>query len=97
MPSITLADALIRAADYLTDAISGLIPTSTVTADAVDQLMEIFKQQARVTRDAATAQRVLREQAQAERVIEEECKQQQAATASTAQVEIKKHQPHIPD
>jgi hypothetical protein len=49
--------------------------------------MEIFKQQAQVTRDAATAQRVFREQAQAERVIEEECKQQQAATAPTAQVE----------
>ncbi len=74
MPSITPADALIRAADYLMDIISGLIPTSMVTADAVDQLMEIFKQQVRVTRDAATAQRVLREQAQAERVIEEECK-----------------------
>ncbi len=36
MPSITPADALIRAEDYLTDAILGLIPTSRVTADAVD-------------------------------------------------------------
>jgi hypothetical protein len=87
MPSITLADALIRAADYLTDAISGLIPTSAVTADVVDQLMEIFKQQAQVTRDTATAQRVLREQAQAERVIEEECQQQQEARAPTFQIE----------
>jgi hypothetical protein len=87
MPSITPAGALIRAANYLTDAISGLIPTSTVTADAVDQLMEIYKQQARATRDAATAQRVLREQAQAERVVEEKCQQQQAATAPTVQAE----------
>ncbi len=87
MPSITPADALIRAGDYLTDAISGLILTSTVTADAVDQLMEIYKQQAQATRDAATAQRVLRERAQAERVIEEECQRQQAATASTVQAE----------
>jgi hypothetical protein len=40
--------------------------------DAVDQLMIIFKQQARETNNAATAQRVLRERAQAERVIKEE-------------------------
>ena len=60
MPTITPADALIRALNYLTDAISGLLPTHTVTADAVNQLMEIFKQQARDSIDAATAQRVLR-------------------------------------
>jgi len=72
MPTITPANALIRAADYLTDAIAGLIPTPTCTMDAVDQLMIIFKQQAREANDAATAQRVLRERAQAERVIEEE-------------------------
>jgi hypothetical protein len=71
MPSLTPLDALIRAADNLTDAISGLIPTSTVIADALDQLMETYKQQARAIRDAATAQRVLRECAQAERVIKE--------------------------
>jgi hypothetical protein len=46
MLSITPADALIRAADYLMEAIAGLIPTSTVTADAVGQLMEIYNQQA---------------------------------------------------
>ncbi len=72
MPTITPADALIRAADYLTDAILGLVPTPTGTQDAVDQLMAIYKQQARATRDAATAQRVLRECAQAERAIKEE-------------------------
>ncbi len=87
MPSITPADALIHAADYLMDAISGLIPTNTVTADAVDQLMEIYMQQVQATRGTATAQRVLREQAQAEKVIEEECQQQQAATAPTVQAE----------
>jgi hypothetical protein len=42
MPTITPADALICAADYLTDAISGLVPTPTGTQDAVDQLMVIF-------------------------------------------------------
>jgi hypothetical protein len=41
MPSLTPLDALICAADNLTDAISGLIPTSTVTTVGVDQLMEI--------------------------------------------------------
>jgi hypothetical protein len=40
--------------------------------DAVDQLMAIFKQQARATRDAATAQWVLREHAQAKMVIDGE-------------------------
>jgi hypothetical protein len=61
MPNITPSNSLIHTADNLTDAISGLIPTSTVTENAVDQLMEIYKQQAQATRDAATAQRVLRE------------------------------------
>jgi hypothetical protein len=73
MPTITPSDALIRAADYLTDAILGLIPAPTCTQDAVDQLMVIFKQHARADNDAATAQKMLRrEQAQAERLIEEE-------------------------
>ena len=80
-------DTLIRAADYLTDTISSLIPTRMVTADMVDQLMEIYKQQAQATRDAATAQRVLRERTQAERVIEEGNQQQQAAMTPTVQVE----------
>ena len=72
MPTITLADALIRAADSLTDTIAGLVPTPTCAMDAIDQLMIIFKQLACAANDAATAQRVLREQAQAERMIEEE-------------------------
>ncbi len=72
MPMITPANALICAADSLTDAIAGLVPTPTCTQDAVDQLMVIFKQQACAAKDAATAQRVLRERAQAERVIKEE-------------------------
>jgi hypothetical protein len=83
MPTVTPADALIRAADSLTDAIAGLIPTPTSTMDAVDQLMVIFKQQARAANDAATAQRVLRERAQAERVIEEERQANEAQTSRT--------------
>ena len=87
MPSITPADALIRASDKLTDAISGLLPTSTVTQDAVDQLMVIFKQQARDSIDAATAQRVLRERAQTQRVVTEAQPQAQASPTPTFQVE----------
>ena len=86
MPTITPADALIRAADYLTDAIAGLVPTPTCTMDAVDQLMIIFKQQAREANDTATAQKVLRERAQAERVIEEE--RQESDTPEPAQARI---------
>ena len=65
IPTITPADTLICTADSLTDAIAEPIP-------AVDQLMVIFKQQARAANSAATAQRVFRECAQAERVIKEE-------------------------
>jgi hypothetical protein len=60
MPTITSAGALIRAADSLTVAIGGLIPTPTCTMDAVDQLVVIFKLQARAANNAVTAQRVLR-------------------------------------
>jgi hypothetical protein len=86
LPTITPADALIRAADYLTDAILGLVPTPTGMQDAVDQLMVIFKQQAHAAKDAATAQRVLRERAQAERVIEEERQAHVAQETTQAQV-----------
>ena len=85
MPPITQDDALIRAADSLTDAIAGLVPTSTCTLDAVDQLMIIFKQQEREANDAATAQRMLRERAQAERVIEEERQENDTPEPAQAQ------------
>ncbi len=61
MAAITPANALIRALDYLTDAIAGLIPAPTATQDAVNQLIVIFKLQVCAANDAATAQRVLRE------------------------------------
>jgi hypothetical protein len=72
MPTITPADALIRAANDLTNAISGVTPPPpNMTWDAVDQLMLIFKQQAKKAKDNATTQRVLKEHAQAERVHNE--------------------------
>jgi hypothetical protein len=71
MPTITPADALIRAADDLTDALTGVVPPPNMTRDAVDQLMRIFKQQAEKTKDDATTQRVLKERARDERVQNE--------------------------
>jgi hypothetical protein len=47
MHSITPVDALIKAADDLVDTISGLMPQNGITADAVEQLMEIYKIQAK--------------------------------------------------
>jgi hypothetical protein len=68
MPTLTSSDALIRAANNLTNAISEIIPPPNITTDAIDQLINIFKLQAEKEKDAATAQRVLKEYAQAERV-----------------------------
>ena len=72
MPSVTPADALIKAADNLVDTINGIIPKHSVTSDAVTQLMEIYKIAAEKATCEARTQRVLREQAQAQRVKEEQ-------------------------
>jgi hypothetical protein len=68
MPTMTMANALIRAANDLTDAITGVVPPPNMTQEAVEQLMVIFKQQAKKVKDDATTQRVLKECTQAERV-----------------------------
>ncbi len=81
MPTITAADALIRAANDLTNAIAGVVPPPNMTREAVEQLMVIFKQQAEKAKDNATTQRVLKERAQAERVHNES---------------ISNHSPHTP-
>jgi hypothetical protein len=47
MPTITPADALIKAADNLVNIISGQLPKNSITADAVEQLMEIYKTKAK--------------------------------------------------
>ena len=83
MPSFTPADALITAADNLVDTINGIIPKHTVTSDAVEQLMEIFKMQAEKATCEARTQRVLREQAQAQRVKEQQLAAEQQASPST--------------
>jgi hypothetical protein len=72
MPTLTPADALIKAADDLTAAIAGNIPPSTITDNAITQLLQVFKQQANSTNDAVSAQRVLTNRAQRQRVLNEE-------------------------
>jgi hypothetical protein len=71
MPTLTPSDALIRAADNLTDSIVGIIPPPNITTDAINKLTNIFKLQAKKDKDAATAKGVLKEPAQAERVCNE--------------------------
>ena len=61
MPSLTPADTLIRAADDIITALAGVIPPPSMTTDAIAQLINIFKTQAKKEKDKATLQRVLRE------------------------------------
>ncbi len=68
MPTLTPSNALMPAANNLTNTIAGIIPPPNITTDAIDQLINIFELQAKKEKDAATAQRVLKEHAQAERV-----------------------------
>ena len=75
MPTITPANALIRAADDLTDALTGVVPPPNMTRDAVDQLMRIFKQQTEKAKEDATTQRVLKKHARDEWVHNEESNQ----------------------
>ncbi len=65
------ADALIKAADNLVDTISSQLPKISVTANAVEQLMEIYKIQADQATCKARGQRLLREQALDQRVTKE--------------------------
>ena len=60
MPMMTPADTLIKALDKLLNAISGVIPKSIITKDAILQLMSIYCQQALDTSDAKSSQKVLR-------------------------------------
>jgi hypothetical protein len=83
MPTLTQSDALICAADNLTDAIAGITPCPNITSDAINQLVVIFKTQATKSKDAKTAQRVLKELAQAERVSTENHMQTHTAKPTT--------------
>ena len=83
MPTLTPSDALIHAANNFTNAIAGIIPPPNITTDAIDQLINIFKLQAKREKDMATVQRVLKKHAQAERVGTE-TKDHSPSTAPTA-------------
>ncbi len=52
MPTITPDVVLLLAADKLVDAIGGIIPKTTVTEDAITQLMAIFCDKAMASSDA---------------------------------------------
>ncbi len=87
MPTITPADAILKAADNLVDAICNRIPKNSATADAVEQLMEVFKIQAEKATCEAAAQ-VLREQAFAQRVDAEAKATITAPTSSLPELEV---------
>jgi hypothetical protein len=72
MPNLTPSDTLIKAADTLSEAITGAIPVSSITNDTITQLLNIFKQQANSTKDATSAHRVLTQRAQSQRVHTEQ-------------------------
>jgi hypothetical protein len=78
MPTLTTADALIRAADNLTKALAGIIPPPNMTTDTIKQLINIFKTQAEKEKDKVTVQRVLKEQAATQRL------HNKAATTTTS-------------
>jgi len=86
MPTIMPADALIRAADNLTDAITGIVPPPNMTTDAINQLITIFKSHAEKAKDAATAQRVLQGRAQAQRVLTEANHQEDIKVPTTEHI-----------
>jgi hypothetical protein len=88
MPTITPADALIKAADNLVDAISGVIPKNSITEDAVLQLMAIYRKQALDASDAESAQRVLRRLAESQRVQTEQEIATETQSVPTAQVDM---------
>ncbi len=82
MSTLTPSNALICATDNLTDAIAGIIPPPNITTNSINQLINIFKLQAKKDKDAAKAKRVLKECAQAERVCTE-IKDQRPSAAPT--------------
>jgi len=71
MPIVTTSDALIKAAEDMSQAVKGVFPTSGPTQEAIEQLMRIFKEKVRTEVDSATVQRVLRKEALSQRVHKE--------------------------
>jgi hypothetical protein len=67
MLTLTAADALIQAADNITEALASVIPPPNMTTDAINQLINILNTQAEKEKDKVTVQRVLKEQAATQR------------------------------
>jgi hypothetical protein len=72
MPTLTSSDALIKAANTLSEAITGAIPVSSITNDAITQLLNILKQQANSAKDTTSTQKVLTQRAKSQRVHTEQ-------------------------
>jgi hypothetical protein len=81
-------DALIKAADNLMDAITVLMPKNSITADTVEQLMEIYKIQAKKATCKAQTQMVHQEQAQAQRVEEQQLAAEQHASLQNSPISL---------
>ena len=71
-PPVTMLDAILQAMYELYQTLKGAIPENSKTRTAVDQLMDIFKNQAKNEEAIGDTQRVLRQQAQAQRLQLEE-------------------------
>jgi hypothetical protein len=69
MPSFTPADALLRATDNLTAAITGAMPCNNVTTNAVDQLLKIFMLQATAMNNELNQQHQQQHKAHTQRVL----------------------------
>ena len=55
------SDGLIKTEDDLSKAVKGVIPQKGATMEALEQLVDIFKQQDKEKEDSATRQRVHKE------------------------------------
>ena len=69
MPTKTKADAIVEAANDLKTALAGGIPQSNIDKEAIEKLMEIFKNNAEVAKNEdAERQRVQKQRALEQRV-----------------------------
>ena len=71
MPTMTPADALLKAGTYLTTALQGVLPKESVTQEAIQQLMNIYKLEAKKQHTHTDSQRVRKESALEQRVHKE--------------------------
>ena len=70
--TITATDALLRAGDDIYNVLANIYPTTNKTRQAINFLMDIFKEQANKNESVIDSQRVCKEAAQAQRVVEDE-------------------------